>query len=118
MNDVLAGLIRFVVQILLVAVGLVFFLSLLAAALVLALVWGLRLLWARVTGRPAAPWSARVDPRTAWTTVYRSSSRWSSMRRAGKASDASADAPTHLRPLPGTEDVTDVQAKPRPDSVA
>lgn len=118
MNDVLAGLIRFVVQILLVAVGLAFFLSLLAAALVLALVWGLRLLWARVTGRPAAPWSARVDPRAAWTTVYRSSSRWSSMRRAGKAADASADAPTHLRPLPGTEDVTDVQAKPRPDSVA
>ncbi|OJX35847.1 MAG: hypothetical protein BGO74_10610 [Burkholderiales bacterium 68-12] len=112
MNDVLAGLTRFLVRLVLLAAGLVFFLSLLAAALVLALVWGLRLLWARLTGRAVAPWPARIDPRTAWTTVYRSSSRWSGARRPGADAEARSDTPAHLRPLPGAEDVTDVQIKP------
>ena len=51
MNEVIAGVARLVVRLLLVAAGVVFFLSLLAAMLVLALVWGLRYLWARLTGR-------------------------------------------------------------------
>ena len=67
MNDFLAGLVRFVVRALLVAVGLLFFLSLLAAALVLALVWGLRAAWARLTGRPITPWTVRIDPRAGWS---------------------------------------------------
>ena len=61
MNNLLAGLARFGVRALLVAVGLVFFLSLLAAALVLALVWGLRAVWARLTGRPITPWTVRIE---------------------------------------------------------
>jgi len=114
LNDVLAGLIRFVVRLVLVAVGLVFFLSLLAAALVLGLAWGLRLLWARLTGRPAAPWATRIDPRAAWTTVYRSSSRWSGMAQPAPGSaDERPDVPVHRRPLPGAEDVTDVQPRER-----
>ena len=55
--------------------GVLFFLSLLAAAAVLALVWGLRALWARLTGRPVTPWVMRMDPRTGWSTVYRSTAR-------------------------------------------
>ena len=56
--------------------GVLFFLSLLGAAAVLALVWGLRALWARLTGRPVTPWVMRMDPRTGWSTVYRSTARW------------------------------------------
>src|SRR3990167_1309635 len=82
LNDVLAGLIRFLVRVLLVAVGLVFFLSLLAAALVLALVWGLRAVWARITGRPVTPWTVRIDPRAGWSSVYRSSTRWTRTEEA------------------------------------
>ena len=69
MNEVIAGVARLVVRLLLVAAGVVFFLSLLAAMLVLALVWGLRYLWARLTGRPVVPWAVRIDPRAGWNTV-------------------------------------------------
>lgn len=60
--------------------GLLFVLSLVAAAAVLALVWGLRALWARLTGQPVAPWVMRMDPRTGWSTVYRSTARWTAKR--------------------------------------
>ena len=112
MNDVFAGLIRFVVRALLVAVGLVFFLSLLVAALVLALVWGLRALWAQITGRPIAPWTVRIDPRAGWSSVYRSGARW--RRTGGAPSNAPEErpqTPAHLRPLPGADEVTDVQPR-------
>ena len=68
MNDLLAGLARWMLRLLLLAMGVVFFVSLLAAALVLALLWGLRALWARVTGRSVTPWAMPIDPRAGWTT--------------------------------------------------
>jgi hypothetical protein len=64
LNDLLAGLARWMLRLLLLAMGVVFFVSLLAAALVLALLWGLRALWARVTGRSVTPWAMPIDPRT------------------------------------------------------
>ncbi|OZA55619.1 MAG: hypothetical protein B7X79_14285 [Acidovorax sp. 17-64-282] len=85
MNDFLAGLTRWLIRAVVVVAGLVIFLSLLAAVLVLALVWGLRALWARLTGRPVMPWTLRVDPRTGWSTVYRSTERWSAARTAPAA---------------------------------
>ena len=85
MNDFLAGLTRWLIRAVVVVAGLVIFLSLLAAVLVLALVWGLRALWARLTGRPVMPWTMRVDPRTGWSTVYRSTERWSAARPAPAA---------------------------------
>ncbi|EER58900.1 conserved hypothetical protein [Acidovorax delafieldii 2AN] len=81
MNDVIAGVARLVVRLVLVAAGLLFFVSLLAAMLVLALAWGLRTLWARLTGRPVTPWATRIDPRAGWSTVYRSGARWTATRR-------------------------------------
>lgn len=112
MNDVLAGLIRVLVRLVLVAVGLVFFLSLLAAALVLALVWGLRAVWARITGRPVAPWTVRIDPRAGWSTVHRSGARWSRTEGAPHSTpEARAQPPAHLRPLSGADEVTDVQPR-------
>ena len=76
MNDLLAGLARWMLRLLLLAMGVVFFVSLLAAALVLALLWGLRALWARVTGRSVTPWAMPIDPRAGWSSVYRSGARW------------------------------------------
>lgn len=112
MNNLLAGLARFGVRALLVAVGLVFFLSLLAAALVLALVWGLRAVWARLTGRPITPWTVRIDPRAGWSSVYRSGARWNRTDAAQPtAPEARPQAPVHLRPLPGADEVTDVQPR-------
>lgn len=106
LNDVVSTLSRWLVRALLVAVGLVFFLSLLAAAAVLAALWGLRALWARLTGRPVMPWRMRVDPRTGWSAVYRSSERWSA------APARESDAPSRRGGvLPGAAEVTDVQPR-------
>ena len=107
MNEVVAGVLRWVLRIVLVAMGLVMFLSLLAAALVLALVWGLRALWARLTGRPVMPWTLRVDPRTGWSTVYRSTERWSAARPAPAADTPSRRAGV----LPGADEVVDVEPR-------
>lgn len=115
MNDFVAGLTRWLLQAVLVLMGLVFFLSLLVAVLVLALLWGLRALWARLTGQPVTPFVMQVDPRTGWRTVYRSSSRWSSAASGGRDTpgDDASDPPVSRRGgvLPGAADVSDVEPK-------
>ena len=78
MNEVVTTVVRWSLRLLVIAMGAVLFLSLLVAASVLALAWGLRLLWARLTGRPATPWVMRIDPRHGFSTVYRSTARWTS----------------------------------------
>jgi len=55
----------------LVLMGLVFALSLLAAALVLLALWGLRALWARLTGRPVQPLAITLLRRARWQRFYR-----------------------------------------------
>ena len=115
MNEIVAGLFRFVLRVVVVAMGLVLFLSLLAAVMVLALVWTLRAGWARLTGRPVTPWVMRMDPRSGFSTVFRSSERWSASRRsASTAADAAADDAAASRRggvLPGAAEVTDVEAR-------
>ena len=110
MNDFMAGLTRWLIRAVLLAAGLVLFLSLLAAAMVLALVWGLRAVWARLTGRPIVPWRMRVDPRSGWRTVYRSSTRWTAPR-GGVAPEADAAESRRGGVLPGAGEVTDVQPR-------
>lgn len=53
------------------------FLSLLAAAAVLALVWVQAALWAHVPAhrRSVMPWAMRMSPRQGWSTVHRSTAR-------------------------------------------
>lgn len=86
MNDIVAGVIRWTLRLVVVAAGVVFFLSLLAAAAVLALVWGVRALWARLTGRPVMPWAMRMSPRQGWSTA-----RWTTPRPAARAGQGSTD---------------------------
>ncbi|MFN7154271.1 MAG: hypothetical protein ACK4OE_11325 [Acidovorax sp.] len=114
MNEIVAGLLRFVLRVVVVAIGVVLFLSLLAAVMVLALVWTLRAGWARLTGRPVTPWVMRMDPRSGFSTVFRSSERWSASRRSTAAGDASADDAAASRRggvLPGAAEVSDVEAR-------
>lgn len=114
MNEIVAGLLRFVLRVVVVAMGVVLFLSLLAAVMVLALVWTLRAGWARLTGRPVTPWVMRMDPRSGFSTVFRSSERWSAGRRSTAAGDASADDAAASRRggvLPGAAEVSDVEAR-------
>ncbi len=116
MNEIVAGVLRFVLRLVVVVMGVALFLSLLAAVMVLALVWSLRAGWARLTGRPVTPWVMRMDPRTGFSAAFRSSERWSAGRRgASAAGDASADQETPAARrggvLPGAADVQDVEAR-------
>jgi hypothetical protein len=61
----------FVFRVVLVLAGLVFMASLLAAALLVLVVWLLRAAWARLTGRPVSPWTFQVNRQAMWNRFYR-----------------------------------------------
>lgn len=113
MNDFAATATRWAVRIMLMLVGLVFFLSLMAVACLIALAWGLRALWAKLTGQLVMPMSfGSISPFAGWQTVYRSGAEWMAQ------SSGDADAPKDAREsrarrgvLPGAGDVTDVQPR-------
>ncbi|WP_280192418.1 hypothetical protein [Delftia sp. PS-11] len=111
MNDFAATLTRWTVRIALMLIGLVFFVSLLTVAALLALLWGARALWAKLTGQPVMPWSMRMSPRAGWQTVYRSGSEWMAQRpqRAQGGGDGAGSRRAGV--LPGGGDVVDVQPR-------
>lgn len=119
MNEFVAGVLRLAMRLVVVAMGLVLFLSLLAAAMVLALVWALRAGWARLTGQPVTPWVMRMDPRTGFGAAFRSTQRWSSAAQApgqsaansGEGTDEPVPASRRGGILPGAAQVTDVEAR-------
>jgi len=116
LNDFVAGVVRLLLKAVVIAMGLVLFASLLVAVMVLALVWMLRAGWARLTGRPVTPWVMRMDPRSGFNTVFRSTERWSYGAR-GRAAAADADAgegaaaQRRTGVLPRAGEVTDVEAR-------
>jgi hypothetical protein len=65
----------------LVLMGLVFVLSVLAAAALLLALWGLRALWAKLMGRPVEPPVITILRRARWERFYRA-------RNAAQAHDA------------------------------
>ncbi|MET1114268.1 MAG: hypothetical protein ABWY08_04830 [Comamonas sp.] len=109
MNDFLTLVVRWSLRIFLLVAATVFFLGLLAVASVLALLWGARALWARLTGRPVAPWVMGVNPGAAWSSVYRSRTAWPA---SGAAAKAEEEAPRHRGGiLRSNADVVDVQPR-------
>jgi hypothetical protein len=117
LNDFVASVLRWTIRLVVVAMGGVLFLSLLAAAMVLALVWVLRAGWARLTGKPVTPWVMRMDPRTGFSAAFRSTQRWSAGGRGAPGSagqDAAQEEPAASRRggiLPGAAEVTDVEVR-------
>lgn len=95
----MTSLFSFVLRLLLLVAGLVFAISLALAALVVLLVWGLRVLWAKLIGRPIAPFVMRFDPRGGFGRVY---------RHGGHAASAPQRSTTGAGML---HDVTDVTPK-------
>ncbi len=92
-------LLMFLLRVLLVIAGLIFAASLMVAMLVLMLVWALRALWFKLTGRTVTPFAMRINPRSGFEQV---------LRRAERAS-APAAGPNGSRWDKG--DVTDVEPK-------
>jgi len=94
-------------KLILLVAGLVFAASLFIVALLLMLLWGLRALWARLTGEPVAPFIMRMDPRSGFSQVFRT-------RPARSPSDEppAAASPSLRERQP---DIQDVEAKPPRD---
>ena len=99
MTEIGGKMLGFVVRVGLTLAGLIFFVSLLAAGLLVLLVWLLRALWAKITGQPVSPWTFQVNRQAMWNH-FRSprpdGPERSSPPGAGEVIDA---------------DVTDVQVK-------
>jgi hypothetical protein len=64
-------LFKLILRLVLLAAGLVVAFCLLVAAGALLAVWGMRMGWARLTGRPVTPFIFRVNPRAGFGRVYR-----------------------------------------------
>ncbi|MFT3719802.1 hypothetical protein [Pseudorhodoferax sp.] len=115
MGDFVAGLVRLMLQLALLAAGLAVAAGLVLVACVLAVVFGLRLLWARLTGRPVVVrfGGMGVDPAASWRR-YRDWQQQATRPRGAAAARAerAEGAPSPYSP-PGaiTQDVEDVEAK-------
>lgn len=113
MKEVVAGAVRLMLRLVVVAMGLVLFLSLFIAVMGLALAWALRAGWAKLTGRPVTPWVMRVDPRNGFGAAFRSTRRWSAESNATASAEPPPE-PSAMRRggvLPGAAEVTDVQPR-------
>ncbi|QHI97348.1 hypothetical protein GT347_04740 [Xylophilus rhododendri] len=93
-----------VIKLVLVAAGAVFALAALCAVLVLFCVWAVRRTWARLTGRPVAPWVLRTDPMAVWRQA-------SAFRRGAQPAAAETAEQAEARRRFPAADVTDVTPK-------
>ena len=94
----------FVFRLFLVAAGVLFAASLAVAFTVMAAMWGVRSIWARLTGRPVMPFMMRIDPRAGFERMYRRPVQASRTPRADAVHQAAAP-----------RDISDVEARsPRP----
>lgn len=108
MNELFAGIVRWTIRLVGLAMGLVFVASLLVVAALMALLWCGRLLWSKLTGRPVAPFAFRTFPQAGWTTVYRNTARW---RAAAPAHAPAAHSGMRGPAAVMAGDVTDVEAR-------
>jgi hypothetical protein len=104
---------NFLLRVVLFLLGLVFAASLAVVVTLLAVVWGLRYGWARLTGQPVRPWVMRFDPRHGFDR-FRAAVQPAEPTAAdvagARARGEDAGSPVRLRDRGGS--VTDVQARP------
>lgn len=117
LNEFATTAARWAIRIFLLMAGAVFFLCLLTVASLLAVVWGARALWAKLTGRPVAPWvMPMMRPGASWGGVYRAGGWSSAMAGAAANADASTAADSAQSKRSGVlasaaRDITDVQPR-------
>ena len=100
---------HFLLRAVLVVAGLLFAASLLVVMTLLMALWGVRAVWARLTGQAFSPFEMRLDPRTGFRHVYRRG-HGGAHGRASAGNGAGSPAPR--RPAFGRlTDVTDVEPK-------
>ena len=81
LNEFLNVVSRWTIRLVLLMVGVVFFLSLLSLACVLAAIWGVRALWAKLTGQPITPWVMPLRAASSWTSMYQRAGQFGGMRQ-------------------------------------
>jgi hypothetical protein len=64
-------LMTFLLRLFLFAGGLLFAASLAVAAVLVLALWGIRAAWAKLTGRPVAPFIVGINPRSGFERMYR-----------------------------------------------
>lgn len=94
------SLLTFLIRLILLAAGLVFAASLALAFIVMLTIWGVRAVWARLTGRPVMPFIMRIDPRGGFDRMYRPAQPASPTPRADS-----------VQPGRKIRDVTDVEPR-------
>ncbi|RYF43904.1 MAG: hypothetical protein EOO25_01550 [Comamonadaceae bacterium] len=94
-------LFKLILRLVLLAAGLLFALVLLVGAGALLAVWGVRMGWARLTGRPVTAFVFRMDPRAGFGRVYRGAGGQAAPQEAASAHPV-------RRPI---ADITDVVPK-------
>jgi hypothetical protein len=92
---------NFLLRIFLLAAGLVFAISAGIAALLMLAIWGVRAVWARLTGQAISPFIVRINPRQGFDAMYR--------RSEGESRTPRADSV--VQPGRKIPDVTDVEPK-------
>ena len=106
MTDLIQSLLKVMLRLVLLAAGLVFFASMLFAAAVLLMLWLTRALWAKLTGRPVAPWVFKMGRQPPWQRDGFPG------RRQAPAADNVVDADVReVSARPQSSDVTDVEPK-------
>lgn len=90
----------FLLRLVLLVAGLIFAASLVVALAFLLVMWSLRAVWAKLTGRPVRPFVVRINPRSGFERMYRANQPGSRTPRA--------DA---VRPGQRPDDVTDVEPR-------
>jgi hypothetical protein len=92
---------NFLLRLFLLAAGLVFAISAGIAALLMVAIWGVRAVWARLTGQAVSPFIVRVHPRQGFEAMYR--------RADGESRTPRADSV--VQPGRKIADVTDVEPR-------
>jgi len=103
---------NFILRVILLLLGLVFAASLTVAVMLLAVVWGVRYAWGRLTGKPVTPWVMRFNPRSGFDR-FRHAAQPTEPQAAdvvnARARGESVRSPIAIGPA---DDVTDVRARP------
>ncbi|WP_339090129.1 hypothetical protein [Variovorax paradoxus] len=103
---------NFILRVILLLLGLVFAASLTVAVMLLAVVWGVRYAWGRLTGKPVTPWVMRFNPRSGFDR-FRHAAQPTEPQAAdvvnARARGESVRSPVAIGPA---DDVTDVRARP------
>lgn len=123
LNEFLTLLTRWTVRIIMLMVGVVFFLSLLTVACVLAAVWGARALWGKLTGQPVTPWVMPMRAASSWASMAQRAGGFGGMAGAAQTSaqTQTKEEPAPFTPTAGSKrggilakvagEVSDVQAR-------